>query len=86
MGLNIKNEEAHKLAQELAGLTGESLSAAVVEALRERLERLRRQSQRKERLDRLTAIAADCAARLNAPGRKMMEIEDLYDEETGLPK
>ena len=27
--LNIKNDEAHKLATELAGLTGESLTAAV---------------------------------------------------------
>ncbi len=40
MGLNIKNEEAHKLAQEVAALTGESLSAAVTQALREKLARL----------------------------------------------
>jgi hypothetical protein len=32
------------------------------------------------------AIARDVAERLNKPGRKMMEIEDLYDDETGLPK
>jgi hypothetical protein len=29
MHLNIKNDEAHKLARELAGLTGESLASAV---------------------------------------------------------
>ncbi len=34
MHLNIKNDEAHKLATELAGLTGESLTAAVTLALR----------------------------------------------------
>lgn len=42
MGLNIKNEETQALAQELAALTGESLTAAVTEALRERLARLKR--------------------------------------------
>lgn len=29
MGLNIKNEETHRLAQELAALTGESMTQAV---------------------------------------------------------
>ncbi|MSP72848.1 MAG: hypothetical protein EXR76_11895 [Myxococcales bacterium] len=35
MHLNIKNGEAHRLAAELARLTGESLSGAVTVALRE---------------------------------------------------
>jgi hypothetical protein len=30
--LNIKNGDAHKLATELAGLTGESLTSAVTQA------------------------------------------------------
>ncbi len=42
MHLNIKNDEAHKLATELAELTGESLTSAVTLALRERLARERR--------------------------------------------
>jgi antitoxin VapB len=82
MGLNIKTEEAHKLAQEIAALTGESLTAAVTEALRERLSRL----QRKGLAERLMAIGREAAPLLNGPGKKMMEVEDLYDEETGLPK
>jgi len=40
MGLNIKSDEAHRLAEELARLTGESMTATVTEALRERLERV----------------------------------------------
>ena len=36
LDLSIKNEEAHRLAQELAALTGESMAVAVTEALRER--------------------------------------------------
>jgi antitoxin VapB len=82
MGLNVKNQEAHRMAQEIAALTGESLSVAVTEALKERLARIRRRGL----ADRLMEIAHRAAERLNAPGPKMMEIEDLYDDETGLPK
>jgi antitoxin VapB len=39
MALNIKNDEADRLARELADLTGESLTEVVIEALRERLQR-----------------------------------------------
>jgi antitoxin VapB len=41
MSLNIKNNEAHRLAQQLAKLTGESMTTAVTEAVRERLQRIR---------------------------------------------
>jgi antitoxin VapB len=82
MSLNIKNPEAHRLAQELASLTGESMSTAVTEALRERLNRV----QRKGLAERLMAIGREMAPLLNGPGKKMLEAEDLYDEKTGLPK
>ena len=63
MGLNIKNEETHRLARELSQLTGESMTEAVTEAVRERLDRLRH--ERSVGLaDRLLAIGRDCAARL----------------------
>jgi len=61
VSLNIKNEETHRLAQELARLTGESMTAAVTEALRERLERVRRE-RAAGLADRLLAIGKDCAA------------------------
>ena len=82
MGLNIKNEETQKLAQRLVALTGESLTAAVTEALRERVDRL----ERKGMADRLMAIGRDYAMRAALLPDKPMEIEDLYDEESGLPK
>ena len=44
MSLNIKNEETHRMARELARLTGESMTAAVNEAIRERLDRVRGKS------------------------------------------
>ncbi len=41
MALNIKHAEADRLARELSAVTGETLTEAVVAALRERLERQR---------------------------------------------
>ncbi len=42
MALSIKNPEADQLARELAATTGETLTEAVVTALRERLDREQR--------------------------------------------
>ena len=42
MTLNIKDPEAHKLARKLADHTGETMTRAVTEALRERLARVSR--------------------------------------------
>jgi antitoxin VapB len=84
MSLNIKNETVHRQAQELASLTGESMTLAVSEAIRERLERVR--SNSKQGLaDRLLAIGRDCAAHLKEP-YKSMDIDELLYDEKGLPK
>ena len=85
MALNIKNDEADRLARELAELTGETVTAAVTEALRERLEQLRRQRQRKGVSERLLAIGADSAPRFKEPYRSAEHGDLLYDEK-GLPK
>ena len=42
MALNIKHPDADRLARELASSTGESLTEAVINSLRERLDRERR--------------------------------------------
>lgn len=84
MSLNIKNEQTHRLAQELAELTGETMTAAVTEAVRERLDRVRRQ-RGTSLADRLHAIAEDCAAHLKEPWKSIDHGELLYDER-GLPK
>jgi antitoxin VapB len=84
MSLNIKSEEVHRLVKELANLTGESMTAAVAEAVRERLDRVRR--ERKVGLaDRLLEIGKDCAAHLNEPFRSAEHGDLLYDER-GLPR
>jgi len=84
MSLNIKNDETHRLARELAALTGENMTVAIREALRERLDRVRR--SRKSRMsDRLLAIGKDCAARLKEPFRSADHGDLLYGED-GLPR
>jgi antitoxin VapB len=84
VSLNIKNEEAHRLAQRLAKLTGESLTEAVTRALRERLDLIRR--QREPALShRLLQIGQDCAAHLKEPFRSINHDRLLYDEK-GLPR
>lgn len=87
MSLNIKNKQAHKLAARLAKLTGESMTQAVTEALRERVERLENeQGDRAALAQRLLGIGADIASRLEEPSRSMDHADLLYDKETGLPK
>jgi antitoxin VapB len=84
MSLNIKNDETHRLARELAEITGESVTAAVTEAVRERLVRLR-QAGRPGLADRLLSIGRDCASRLTDETRSIDHGELLYDER-GLPR
>ena len=63
MALSIKTEEADRLARELAGLTGETMTAAVTEALRERLARVReRRAAGPDRGERLLGFAEEIRA------------------------
>lgn len=84
MSLNIKDPQAHQLAAELAQRTGESLTTAVINAVRERLERVRRE-QGVGLSDRLLKIGQDCAKRLKEPYRSADHGDLLYDER-GLPR
>jgi antitoxin VapB len=80
--LNVKDPEAHRLAEAIAEATGETMTRAVTEALRERYERI--QSRRgKATVEELLAIADRAAARVKRPYVDHAEL--LYDE-NGLPK
>jgi antitoxin VapB len=84
MSMNIKNEETHRLASQLAKITGESMSEAVGKAVRERLDRVRNKGG--ERLvERLVQIGRECAAHLKEPFRSSPHGDLLYDDK-GLPK
>lgn len=83
MTLNIKDPEAHKLAQALARETGETMTDAVTEALRERLERIRRRRKPEVTAAELLAIGRRCASTLKGPAVDHATL--LYDER-GLPR
>ncbi len=86
MSLNIKSDEAHELTRELARLTGESLTQAVTQAVKERLERVRDERvHAHDRAAALLAIGRDTARRLAEPVRSVDHGELLYDER-GLPR
>jgi antitoxin VapB len=80
--LNVKNPEAHRLANAIADLTGENLTDAVIEALREHYTRLQK-LQGKASVDELRAIAERAAVHVKRPYVDHAEL--LYDDH-GLPK
>lgn len=83
MSLNIKSPEAHALAVELARLTGESMTKAVTDALRERLEREKRKRDEDRLFAELMEIAEQCAA---YPRRDDRGLEEFLYDERGLPR
>jgi antitoxin VapB len=84
VSLNIKDEETHRLARQLARLTKESMTAAVGKAVRERLQRVRGASQM-SKAQRLLQIGKQCAAHMKEPFRSIDHGELLYDKK-GLPR
>ena len=85
MALSIKHPEADRLARELAESTGEGITEAVLNALRERLARVKRRRPRGRPLsDELRVIGERVAAMPVLDSRTPAEILD-YDER-GLPR
>jgi antitoxin VapB len=84
MSLNIKNTEAHRLARELAELRGVSLTHAVTEALREKLDRERHRRREKPLSAELLEIGKRCAAHVKRPVKSSDHATMLYDAK-GLP-
>ena len=82
MSLNIKDPEAHQLAQAISRATGESMTSVVKEALRERYARIERLRGRAS-VEELLAIADRAAVHVKRPYASHAEL--LYDE-NGLPK
>ncbi len=84
MALNIKNEETCALVEELAQLTGENMTEAIANAVRERLER-EKHPKKEGVAEKLMEIGRDFAAHADP---KLMAIDhgDLLYDENGLPK
>lgn len=83
MALSIKDPEADRLAREVAKATGETLTAAVVQSLRERLARVKRR-QRRHLSTEILKIGRRCAALPVQDTRSPEEIIG-YDER-GVPR
>ena len=84
MALNIKNQTAEELAKELARLTGESLTQAVITALRSRLSVVRERGVGPD----LHGEIADLQAFVRAqPDRDLRTPDEIlgYDD-SGLPR
>jgi antitoxin VapB len=75
-------KKAHRLAQAIANETGESITRAVTEALRERYERLHKRDPAALAAD-IRAIAGRASAHIKQP--YLDHADFLYDEH-GLPK
>lgn len=86
MTLNIRDPEVHRLARDVAAATGETLTEAVKQALRERLMNLRTVSaaERERRLAVIEEVVRRFQALPVVDPRTADEILD-YDE-NGLPR
>ena len=84
MALSIKDPEADRLARELAARTGESLTQAVVQALRERLLREKGRIRGRPLREELAAIRRRCAGLPVLDPRSPEEI--LGYDDKGVPR
>jgi antitoxin VapB len=85
MPLSIKDPEADRLARALARRTGETLTEAVISALRERLDReLRKEPSIESLVEDVMEIGHHCASLPQLDRRRPDEILD-YDQ-NGLPR
>ena len=85
MALNIKNQETCDLARELAELTDDTMTGAITNVLRERVEQIKRERDREALLRDIRAIRDRCS-KLFEPGFTSADIDDLLYDEHGLPK
>jgi antitoxin VapB len=84
MPISIKAPEADRLARELTAVTGETITDAVIVAMRERLHREeRKQASKAQLIDDLMEIAKHCSSlpTLN----NLTEDEIMGWDENGLP-
>lgn len=84
MSLNIKNPEAHRLATELARVTGKSLTQAVTDALRTQLAEQTAQAKVQAKLKALRPLTEETARAFREAPVRFGE-DDLYDDR-GLPR
>lgn len=86
MGLNIKNEATYRLVKELADETGLSMTAAVTDAVRRRLDEIRAErGDGRIDIEEAMALTAELRERLGPDYLARDFDAQLYDER-GLPR
>lgn len=87
MGLNIKNEQTERLIRELAAELQTSLTGAVEDAVRARLDQVRGERSRGsgDRVAEVLALAAELRVRLGAD-YLAQDFDALLYDERGLPR
>lgn len=84
MSLNVKDPEAHRLAQSIAQATGETITHAVITALQERWDRLSVHRHDPERLAAdIRAIVQRAVPHIRRP---YADRGEFLSDEHGLPK
>lgn len=83
MSLNIKNERTHALVRELATLRGVNQTDAVTEAVEHRIAELRADTRVDRKAERILQLAREFR---ELAGDIDLSTDDLYDDETGLPR
>lgn len=82
--LKIASDEAYRYASELCRLTGRDVASVVTEALKAALEHERREREMDAEVERMLAWGREIRAHMRQPVSS--DLNDLYDEITGLPK
>jgi antitoxin VapB len=77
--LNIKSEDAYRLASRLAELTGESLTSVVTRALRAELRRHETAHDVDAEVERMLAMGREIRGHMTEPVSS--DLSDLYDED-----
>lgn len=87
MSMNIKNEEAHELARDLAAIEHTTITDAVTLSLREALAQRDEAAAAHARFEAASTVARRMSERLGATtGPSLWTIaDDLYDD-SGLPR
>jgi antitoxin VapB len=84
MALSIRNPKTERLARQLAGETGETITEAITKALEDRLLRVSGRKAKRDLVAEIMEVVRRCSALPDADTRTVDEILG-YDEQGGFP-
>jgi len=79
--VSIKNPEVYRLIKELADLRGKTMTAVVIEAVREKLERERERHIDHARVEHFLRVGRELRTMAAPEWLARDQTEDLYDDE-----